>query len=71
MASQVTEIDGHRRERSMSIEDAEMFQNPHPYNDDSSASSSPKSAPLASPSKREFPEQLVLRPIGMPEPFKI
>jgi len=36
MASQVTEIDGHRRERSMSIEDAEMFQNPHPYNDVSS-----------------------------------
>mmetsp|Transcript_34426 Transcript_34426/g.63279 ORF Transcript_34426/g.63279 Transcript_34426/m.63279 type:complete len:117 (-) Transcript_34426:566-916(-) len=33
MASQVTEIGGYRRERSMSIEDAEMFQNPHPYND--------------------------------------
>eukprot|EP00571_Detonula_confervacea_P010172 CAMPEP_0172307642 /NCGR_PEP_ID=MMETSP1058-20130122/8457_1 /TAXON_ID=83371 /ORGANISM="Detonula confervacea, Strain CCMP 353" /LENGTH=70 /DNA_ID=CAMNT_0013019865 /DNA_START=132 /DNA_END=344 /DNA_ORIENTATION=+ len=70
MVSQVNEVESGRH-RSMSAEDEMMFKLGRPF-EDSKATNTPKSTPPASPSKKiGSPEKEVLRPISMPEPFKI
>eukprot|EP00578_Thalassiosira_sp_NH16_P014867 CAMPEP_0181105996 /NCGR_PEP_ID=MMETSP1071-20121207/16289_1 /TAXON_ID=35127 /ORGANISM="Thalassiosira sp., Strain NH16" /LENGTH=73 /DNA_ID=CAMNT_0023189359 /DNA_START=56 /DNA_END=277 /DNA_ORIENTATION=+ len=73
MASQVEVNEVKRdRSRSMSVEDEMMFRLGRPFEDDSeAATTTPNPTPPSSPSKMGSPEKEVLRPISMPEPFKI
>ncbi|KAL9179388.1 hypothetical protein ACHAXT_008678 [Thalassiosira profunda] len=59
------------RPRGMSAEDEAMFNAGRPFEDAPKATNTPKSTPPTTPAKSPEQETTPLRPISMPEPFKI